>query len=1842
MSSEELMLSNSDLEDRLRLRAEECDLLRGDLRASTEELVGLQGQLREHREKIGSLTSEIIPLRHAVKTSEKKRELLESQIDSLQKNLLDKKNELNAVIRDHSDKSSDLEIRLRAVTSDLERSKSKQESLQDLADTQNERIEGFIQTISDLEASHLKRTADLEHIIDKKSASSQHFKHNYEDTLMKVDALEQGNAVLKEEALTFKDRMRELEVALEESRGDAENSIGKLSSENSGLLKQIKRLQEEKAELQVVPLSASGGGSSSSRRRSAGVSIVDSIGEEGVLDAHELYEHLTSAQIELAKEKNRRKEAEQYLSRIHKDIELKGPIISKMKGEHSLLLHENDTLTRQMDSVLKENSILRDHVSTLEQGSGGVGEYSAVKAIYDQNKDLSMQVSSLLARGQGASELTPVASSSSSSGDDPMSVISAQLVPFSSIEQLQQRNMQLLQVVRRLASEDSSADPTESVPPLAPLPAAADVSGKRVGAANSALSSTLSDALEELKQMRESRGKAEAILLEVMRERDELKAVITPAMVGSQTRSADSARGNSGASGATPLTSPAGSARKADRDHGTLLERATAPLQAVIGQLENRLAAATQRLEESQKERASAGAEAQSTVFRLREEGSDAKRKLAEAEGKALSLTEQMGRLQEENASLRSDFTASSAALLESERKLEEARSAHLTSEALVKSLSDDVAGTEEAQKFLQLELELAQAAESSAMEQLAASEEERRKEGALLETVRRMERDLAAKREGDTRSVSSERDSFAKELAKARKELLDAEMLSSSRVSNLEEELKKCSVVAEEKIEEAAQLRLSYTKLEAQARAATDRLALLEKQLSVTQERMVALQGAEQIEEVLARQGKDVEKERDEAQRKLEQCQQRLEETQAHMEYFRKIGLATDEKMKAMQTSHAEQAQAQLKALEDGNALVLALRAQIGELTSGRDAFAAQQAAFAEQQREEETAMQARREDIEREARSVQAEVALAKQREESQKVQISHLTQLADTLRTDLDVSKKATASLQAEKEQGQRHAAQLSRSLQLSEESVADLTANAVSLDAQHKEAMSKQEALVAQLKDREQDMRRSSDLLHAQIQTLGARIGRYEVAENPTPQAPSLTTSGGASGGVDKEELDDGGTDAVAETGTHPPDAQEELAESRRSTEELRELVWLLKRERDALETRVSTADRDHARASAALSGMQKSLEEARAQLRRESERRAPTRAEADFQRLISEVSQLNKMQEQLAEVRRENQRLTHINSSQFAELATLRSELSSASGPKDAQIAKLTAAKNALETRVEGLSGEKTLWTQRLQQLFERYKDVDPEEFARLQTQSHELSKRVGEQEQQIAAVTQSKTSVEKASESLRNKMRQLKAQAQEQLQRAKEAHSTEVAELQAKLAEATKQAAAALAPAPAPAPATAQPIFGSAAGAGEEGLGLASGGAASVLPSAAAKSVDEKEKEGHPGLKAVQAQAGAAAAAGDLSEKQKEDEMQRMRSILKRSRNERSASMEKEKEKESGQAQQSSLSSSSSVAPESSTVQSEDSALNRPSKRAKKDAEEELSVPSTEDRDDKDDKDEKSMQMEEGGQDAGAEGAGAATEAAADPATALLPAPEEAGAREGGAPALPTPAQPAAEAQMPVEPFKASVAETDGAKEAKPEAEGKSASTFLNPFVKSASSGDKSNPFAAAGVSAAGTGGIGTSIFGSGSGSTLNAGAAPFTFKPASLGAGAAPVTAPSPGAGTAFTFAPGTSIFGQKPGNNPSPTPNADPERSGKEPAPKASLLSSILGSSSTSQLSSTTSPFFTGFGNPPASTSIATSSIGDQEGLSSLAEDAADLENETGEAKKASDVEESGEIEE
>ena len=136
----------SDLEDRLRLRSEECDLLRDDLKNSTAELVEMQSKLREGRDSVSKLTSEIIPLRHNMKASEKKRELLESKLEAVEKSLFEKKQELNETIHTSSNTTLDMEIKLRTALSDLDSNKRKVQSLEDLRKS-NERILGFMQRI---------------------------------------------------------------------------------------------------------------------------------------------------------------------------------------------------------------------------------------------------------------------------------------------------------------------------------------------------------------------------------------------------------------------------------------------------------------------------------------------------------------------------------------------------------------------------------------------------------------------------------------------------------------------------------------------------------------------------------------------------------------------------------------------------------------------------------------------------------------------------------------------------------------------------------------------------------------------------------------------------------------------------------------------------------------------------------------------------------------------------------------------------------------------------------------------------------------------------------------------------------------------------------------------------------------------------------------------------------------------------------------------------------------------------------------------------------------------------------------------------------------------------------------------------------------------------------------------------------------------------------------------------------------------------------------------------------------------------------------------------------------
>jgi septal ring factor EnvC (AmiA/AmiB activator) len=86
--------------------------------------------------------------------------------------------------------------------------------------------------------------------------------------------------------------------------------------------------------------------------------------------------------------------------------------------------------------------------------------------------------------------------------------------------------------------------------------------------------------------------------------------------------------------------------------------------------------------------------------------------------------------------------------------------------------------------------------------------------------------------------------------------------------------------------------------------------------------------------------------------------------------------------------------------------------------------------------------------------------------------------------------------------------------------------------------------------------------------------------------------------------------------------------EEMAELRRTSTELREVVRYLKRERDLLEARQSVAEGESSRMEASLAATQRALDEARAELKRELDSKATARGEKDFNKLTAEVTQVH--------------------------------------------------------------------------------------------------------------------------------------------------------------------------------------------------------------------------------------------------------------------------------------------------------------------------------------------------------------------------------------------------------------------------------------------------------------------------------------------------------------------------------------------------------------------------------------------------------------------------------------
>ncbi len=611
----------------------------------------------------------------------------------------------------------------------------------------------------------------------------------------------------------------------------------------------------------------------------------------------------------------------------------------------------------------------------------------------------------------------------------------------------------------------------------------------------------------------------------------------------------------------------------------------------------------------------------------------------------------------------------------------------------------------------LEVEVEVLNAAEKRAIGQLAETREEVKRQASLAESVSRIEASLFARAEEERAAAARDRDVLSRSLEAAKKEASDQALVADEKIRSLEEQCAAARRRAEEAIADAASLREELVRVTGLAAASQDRAALLEKQLSFAQEQIGSIHGAQTMASVRAEDAALKDMQLEKAEKDVESLRAQLAAAEQHVEQFRKIGASTEAMLKELR--------------ERSSATKSALEAKIATLQAEAEAGRIERAErLAAALKSEEEVSELRGQLREQEKKHAEETASLLEQLTMAKAMADQAVAQ-SEVYKSDAEACQQAARSAQGNYDRElQLHAAAASRAresevaleslrvqMAVANQKLSEVSADAIRREKQSEEVVRAAKEEASRLTEEISSLRRANDLLHSQVQSLGVQVDRLQY---------SRATSA-AEGHTDSSRP---AADSAVTQGT-----DQELAELRSSLSEMREVIRYMKREKDILDARHAVLETENARHMGNVSALQRALDEARVELRKELEAKSKglgTRTEDEFHRLMAEVTQLNIVRESNAHLRGENEELARKMAKLTDELRVARESVTPLTDKirhHESTIASLTTERNAL-------SSDATYWKDRLHQLLSRYNDVDPEAHRMLSVRLAETETRV--------------------------------------------------------------------------------------------------------------------------------------------------------------------------------------------------------------------------------------------------------------------------------------------------------------------------------------------------------------------------------------------------------------------------------------------------------------------------------------------------------------------------------
>ena len=959
--------------------------------------------------------------------------------------------------------------------------------------------------------------------------------------------------------------------------------------------------------------------------------------EEGPLSLTDLYEAKAAVEDELLYERRERARLELYLKKIQLDIESKTPEIRRRQRAYEVAIQSQDELKARLSQALDEAEMARGEQKNLVVEKGQLE--TSCRDLRAENTDLAKQVQALLRAQAGTG--------GGSANDD--------IVEFQSIDELQVRNQRLLREHRRLNNKvaelekELNTDETQA---------------------------KLAECQTELAVLREERDKQATLVAGIVQQRDLYRALVAKHDGNLLT----SPEGQGGNSGTLALTDRAASLQEDNKKLNDEVARLTAELSAAKSSqeaLEERLArldahatdlsASVQRLNGSLTAANSSTARAEADASyhqdrskRLEVQLEDIRNELANASAAGKELDKVNATLQESLAEARADSSRNEMQLRQVEAQLRLAETQVQTVRSSETRLANDAN---------QLRTELA-------------------KQGALLDSVQRIEASLSAKSAADTERLEEDLKRNTELLTSERtKHSADIEKLQGN-ISDLEVLLKEQETKKNDALTNMVKAKEDLVQARSDYQALSERCTGLELSLSQAKRKLGEADEDDDGEDKLATLGADLESTRSQlatAKERIEDLQDIAKSNETALadmtkasEEYKKKAEAELEKLKKELEATKRTAQMKQDMLDELGKDLASSRGEQEKVVSDLKAKIESMEAEVASAKQDAEAAQSRMEAIASEMKTYQADAAAAQNNYERE-----------------LALHANARTELRSAREEYEGE-------IRLRQTAESQLETTRTEFEGEKKiweESKSRLEESLKETEKRLEEVRSQNNLLHSQMESLTATVEKYQ-----NDRIASVPEKG----------AEDAATD----------ESSEDSSVLRKIVSDLREMVRFLRSEREMYEAQLESSRRTSERERAAAAVTKRSLDEARAELQVLQTRGGGDATDKENSRSAGEreadATKIRKAEEQLVLLRESNKLLREEAEKTAKSLQEAQKELDAkkkSAAPTEAKCRQLEVDKSALEAEKASLAREVDAWKARVQSLVSKFNTIDPEEHA---------------------------------------------------------------------------------------------------------------------------------------------------------------------------------------------------------------------------------------------------------------------------------------------------------------------------------------------------------------------------------------------------------------------------------------------------------------------------------------------------------------------------------------------